>query len=461
MTIALKPYHRPVIEVLPFLALEKHQLHNITVAADEPLTLDTVDLLQKFGSPLYVVSEQRLRQDFKNFKRSFTDEHVNTKVAYSIKTNYLPAVCAILRQEGAQAEVVSGMEYELARTLGIPGKDIIFNGPHKTQAELKLALSEGALVNIDNFNELELIDRISEELITPARVAIRVNFRFGTNPWTKFGFNNENGESLTALKKISRNKKLQFVGFHCHVGTFVLVHELYANAVEKLIELAKQAREIGLNPTSIDIGGGFPSANTLRPEYDLPGGSQRTNNDYLLPYAEHIFAQLRKHSELFGNNPTLILEPGRAIVDASTQLLSTVIAKKEIVGGRNAVIIDAGVNLVPTVCYYNHQIKTVAATKSEERGLLKPVDIFGPLCMQSDRLREQILMPALNVGDHLSIGNVGAYCHTQSNQFIQPRPATILLGDQGPELIRRAETYRDIFALDLIPGRLRDDKCQF
>lgn len=461
MTIALKPYHKPVIEILPFLALGKHQLHNITVADDEPLTLDTAGLLQKFGSPLYVVSEQKLRQDFKNFKRSFSDEKITTRVAYSIKTNYLPAVCAILRQEGAYAEVVSGMEYELARCLGVPGKDIIFNGPHKTRCELLLAFSEGALVNIDNFDELAIIEQLSDQLSTPARVAIRVNFRYGITPWTKFGFNNENGESLRALRRIASNKNLQFEGFHCHVGTFVLVHELYANAIDKLIELARQARKLGLAPTCIDIGGGFPSANTLKPEYDLPGGSQRGSSDYLLPYAEHIFGLLRQHSDLFGDNPTLILEPGRAVVDSSTQLLCTVVAKKEITDRGCAIIVDAGVNLVPTVCYYNHDIKTFAANHQQQDGLLKPVDIFGPLCMQSDRLREQILMPPLDVGDHLSISNVGAYCHTQSSQFIQPRPATILLGEHGPELIRRAETCRDIFALDQLPERLRDEKCQF
>jgi diaminopimelate decarboxylase len=461
MTIALKPYQRPLIEVLPFLALGKHQLHNITVAADEPFTTDTTELLQKFGSPLYVISEQKLRQDYRNFKRSFSDDKINTRIAYSIKTNYLPAVCAILRQEGACAEVVSGMEYELARCLGIPGKDIIFNGPHKTRSELHLALSEGALVNIDNFDELAIIEQLSEQISTPVRIAIRVNFRYGITPWTKFGFNNDNGESLRALQRIARNKKLQFEGFHSHVGTFVLVHELYANAIDKLIELARQAKKLGLNPTTIDIGGGFPSTNTLKPEYDIPGGSQRNGSDYLLPYAEHIFGQLHKHSELFGSRPTLILEPGRAIVDSSSQLLCTVISKKEIADRGSAIIVDAGVNLVPTVCYYNHNIKTLAGNNNQQDGLLKPVDIFGPLCMQSDRLREQILMPPLNVGDHLSISNVGAYCHTQSVQFIQPRPATVLLGEQGPELIRRAETCRDIFALDLLPDRLRDENCKF
>ena len=417
--------------------------------------------MAKYGSPLYLVSEEKLRQDFKNFKRSFSDEEINTRVAYSIKTNYLPAICCILLQEGAYAEVVSGMEYELARSLGVSGKDIVFNGPHKTEPELHKALSEGALVNVDNFDELALIEKIAQQLAKPARIAIRVNFQYGQSPWTKFGFNNDNGESLRALQQIAKNDHLQFEGFHSHVGTFVLVHDIYANAIDKLIQLAEQARELGLKPVSIDIGGGFPSGNILKPEFDLPGGSTRNDQDYLLPYAEHICGQLRKHKALFGGKPTLILEPGRAVVDGAVQLLCTVIAKKEIANSGKAIIVDAGVNLVPTVCYYNHNINMQAQGETQHDGLLKPVDIFGPLCMQSDRLREQVLMPPLEVGDHLSISNVGAYCHTQSVQFIQPRPATVLLGDNGAELIRRAETMRDIFALDHLPVRLANVHSHF
>ena len=170
---------------------------------------------------------------------------------------------------------------------------------------------------------------------------------------------------------------------------------------------------------------------------------------------------MSKARELFGGTPTLILEPGRAIVDSAVQLLCTIIATKDIPDGGKAVVADGGVNLVPTAYWYDHKISPVqpkgADTKGEDHGKLETVNVFGPLCMQIDVLRENVMLPPLEIGDPLVIGNVGAYCHTQSMQFIQARPATVMLGPDGPEVIRRCETAADIFALDHVPKRLRSD----
>ncbi len=109
---------------------------------------------------------------------------------------------------------------------------------------------------------------------------------------------------------------------------------------------------------------------------------------------------------------------------------------------------------MPTSVYYDHGVGTTNNGADGAEGYLQPVSIFGPLCMQNDILRERALLPPLQVGDSIVMSNVGAYCHTQSSQFIQPRPATVLLGPDGPELIRRRETWRDVFALDQLPDRL-------
>jgi len=458
-----RPYESPLLEPLPFLAVGKHGAKNIHAAGSQTDGVDYRALQQEYGSPLYVISEDRLRQDFRAFRQAFTRPGIDTHIAYSIKTNYLPAVCSILFEEGGWAEIVSGMEYELVRALGLPGKEVIFNGPHKTHEELSRALSEGAIVNIDNFDELAAVEQIADSIDVQACIGIRVSFRYGMRPWTKFGFSDDNGDCQAALERIARHPKLQLKLLHNHSGTFLLVHDVYANAADRLIDVARRARNLGLAPTMIDMGGGFPSINTLKPSFDYPGGSSR-GADYLMKYADVICGRLQKARDLFGGNPQLILEPGRAIVDASTQLACTVVAMKNIAGQGRAVIVDAGTNLVPTACYYDHDID---ADETDEPGsgqmdhLEKPVGIFGPLCMQSDMLRERVLLPTLSVGDSLLVSNVGAYCHTQSSQFIQPRPATILLGPDGPELIRKRETWKDVFALDRIPDRLRGSGSSF
>lgn len=455
-----KPYVPPQIIPLTYTAVSKHLAADILPGSEFDEPFDVAELLREYGSPLYIVSEKKLRSLFHGFRQCFTESGIDTVVAYSYKTNYLPAVCAILHEEGAWAEVVSGMEYTLARKLGTDPRNIIFNGPYKSRQELETAIGEGALINIDGFTELTAVDNVAESLGRPARVGIRVNFQHGPAPWTKFGFNDENGDSQRALEQIAARPNLNLEMLHNHSGTFLLFHEVYAKAADVLIDLAKRAREMGLAPTMIDFGGGFPSSNRLKPLYDVPGGSSM-KGDILFPFAEAIFNRLSKARELFGGHPTLVLEPGRSIVDSAVQLACTVVAQKDIPGKGRGIILDAGVNLVPTACWYDHKIDSPAAEGDDLDQALEPVNVYGPLCMQIDVLRERALLPPTKVGEPMVISNVGAYCHTQSMQFIEPRPATVLLGPQGPEIIRRRETWRDVFKLDEIPGRLRHDGIDF
>lgn len=456
---SLRQYVTPQISQLPFVAFTKHLTRTIATTTPTLAEYDATALVARFGSPLFVVSERRLREDLRRFGQAFADPRITTRIAYSVKTNYLPAVVSIARAEGAWCEVVSGMEYELARALGTPPAEIIFNGPHKTDEELDRALREGALVTLDGFDELDRVERIARTLPRPARLGIRISFQFGTAPWTKFGFSDDNGDSQRALERIARNRRLRLELLHNHGGTFVLLHALYAQAAERLMRLARRARALGLKPTMADFGGGYPSENSLRPEFDFAGGSVR-EGDFLKPYAREIVTRLAAERDLFGGKPVLVLEPGRAVVDACTQLLATVVARKSGDKGSEAVILDAGVNLVPTACYYDHPL---TPSGGEQQGIARhrAVTVFGPLCMQSDRLREAAPLPPLATGDIVRIDQVGAYCHTMSMQFIQTRPATVLVGPRGTALIRRRESWRDVFALDTLPRHLRSDGCEF
>lgn len=453
-------YASPTLTPLPFMAFSKHQSPNVLVHDNVVDEHQSRELMEEFGSPLYVVSEGRLRRDFCDFRDAFSEPHIDTRIAYSLKTNYLPAICATLRDEGAWIEVVSGMEYQLARALGTPADEIIMNGPHKTRADLQRALGEGALVNIDNFDELSLVEELAYELDEPARIGIRISFRYGASGWTKFGFNNDNGDSRRALKRIAGNPRLSLELLHHHGGTFILFNEIYAQAADRLLELVGHARDLGLAPKMLDFGGGFPSRNQLKPEFDMPGGSVR-NGEFWLPYAEVLCSRLSKAQDLFDERPVLIVEPGRAVVDGCTQLLCSVVGKKSIPDEGDAAIVDAGVNLVPTACYYDHGLSAARGGAGTPGTELEAIDIYGPLCMQTDKLRHKALLPALNVGDIVVIADVGAYCHTQSVQFINERPATVLIGPHGPELIRRRESWRDVFALDVLPDRLRPDGAGF
>lgn len=459
--LARKQYEPPNLEPLTISAVTKHLASEVLVGPDFAGSMDVKSLLREYGSPLFVISEEMLRKLYREFYANFSAPGINTRIAYSYKTNYLPSVCAIMHEEGAWAEVVSGMEYSLARSLGVPGKNIVFNGPYKTPDELALALAEGAVVTLDGFDDLARVEEVAASLPELSRIGIRVNFKHGPMPWTKFGFSYDSGEAVKALERIAKNPKLKLDLLHNHSGTFLIFHDIYAKAAEVLIETAKQARKLGLAPTMVDFGGGFPSSNQLKPFYDVPGGTE-FKDDMLAPFGEAILGRLRRENGLFGENPTLVLEPGRALVDAAAVLASTVVAKKFIPDQGTGIVLDAGVNIVPTAYWYDHRVETHGSRDGRQnQNSRESVNIYGPLCMQSDILRERTQTRSFEVGDPVVISNVGAYCHTMSMQFIRTRPATILLGRDGPEVIQRRETWRDVFVRDSLPDRLRRNGIEF
>ena len=458
-------YEAPNIELIQISTIGKHSILNKGTSSVFEEVDDVEKLLNKYDSPLFLLSEKKLRSKYNEFKDAFTEEGIETIIGYSYKTNYLPALCSILKQEGAWAEVVADMEYKLARSLNIPGSRIIFNGCYKTETELNKAVSEDALINIDSFNELELLDRVAGSLGKKARTGIRINFVMGNMPWTKFGFNYESGEAKEAIEKISKKKNINFEAIHNHSGTFNVNPKMYSKSTRIIIELAEYAKKLGLNTKIIDVGGGFPSSNKLKPQYDIPGGS-KYNETTLQQFSSAIMRHLKKAKHLFNNGkPILILEPGRAIVDEAMQLISKVVSKKKDANGNDSIVMDAGVNILPTAYWYDFEPKLAnklngsnnnlnGKTKKNGSNYNGPVKMYGPLCMQIDSINESVNLPSVELGDVIVFSNVGAYNLTQSMQFIQTRPAVVLLGPNGVELIRRKETWRDIFKLDTLPKRL-------
>jgi len=456
------PYTAPRLELITPRSMQKHRTVDIS-SADSALDDigDVKGLLREFGSPLFILSEKTLRAQYRSFRDTFTAPGIDTVVAYSYKTNYLPAVCSILHQEGAWAEVVSGMEYDLARALGVPGSKIIFNGPYKRPEELARAIKEEALINVDSFDELDLLVSVAENLGISARTGLRINFQHGRQSWTKFGVNADNGEAQEALHRIKRaGELLRFEALHNHSGTFQTNPEIYSRAAQVLIGVARAARALGLAPAIADFGGGYPSNNRLKPTFDVAGGSG-SSGQFLAPFAEAIVGPLSKARKAFGARPTLVLEPGRALVDVAFRLACTVVARKSIAGQGEAVIVDAGVNLVPTAYWYDHGINAASSGDAQGKVGSKPIAVFGPLCMQVDVLRERAVLPNMALGSPLMISNVGAYCITQSMQFIQPRPAVVMVGPHGVEEIRRRETRNDIFNMDRVPARLKSKGAKF
>jgi len=407
-------------------------------------------MMAQYGSPLFVLSERTIRNNYQHAVRAFTTRYPKVQFAWSYKTNYLNSVCRIFHQEGSWAEVVSGFEYRKALGNGVPGTKIIFNGPEKTNEELEKAANNGSLIHIDHFDELFQLIELSDTLKKKPRVAIRVNMDTGVYPmWDRFGFNYENGQALNALTKIVESGKMELTGLHCHIGTFMLTTNAYATAVKKLGDLAWKCKTQLNTPIQyIDLGGGFPSSNTLRGSF-LPGTDSVPSVD---EFAEAITTNLLGLG--FGKDelPLLVLESGRVLIDDAGYLLSTVLANKRLSDGRRATILDAGVNLLFTSFWYDHKI-TPAQDFTQHT---EDMALYGPLCMNIDVVRQSINLPLLNRGDKVVVHKVGAYNMTQWMQFIQMRPNVVLIDEQGKtHVIREAETLQYIEQPEKVPEHLQ------
>jgi diaminopimelate decarboxylase len=408
------------------------------------------DLIKDHGSPLYVLSEKTIRQTYNNAKRAFTTRYSKVQFAWSYKTNYLDAVCNVFHDEGSWAEVVSGFEYNKALNNGMPGSKIIFNGPDKSREDLEMAIKNNSYIHVDHFDELYTIIELAENLKETPKLAIRVNMDTGIHPkWDRFGFNYENGEAWDALNRIMLNDKLDLVGLHCHIGTYMMTATAYNVAASKLADLASRIeKKFGHAIKYIDMGGGFASKNTLKGAY-LPGSDTCPSFD---DYAEAITTALVSSEIKPENLPVLILETGRALIDDAGSILGTVLANKRLADGRRSMVIDVGVNLLFTSFWYEHKI-TPAQTFTHHT---EDTVIYGPLCMNIDVIREHITFPVLKKGDHFVISRIGAYNMTQWLQFITLRPRIVMIDTEGKvHLIRERETNEAITALENVPEHLK------
>jgi diaminopimelate decarboxylase len=407
---------------------------------------DVRGLLHRFGSPLFVVSEPRLQQEYRALRDAFQARYADTVVAYSYKTNYLTGIRAVLHDEGAWAEVVSGLEYEMAERLGVPGSRIVFNGPHKPEADLRRAIKDGAWINADSFDELAALEETAAgEGLVPA-IGLRVTARATETPWDKFGFSLEAGLAEQACRRVAQSASLRLAGLHVHLGTDLSEPRVFEKLLSGLLPLmARCERDLGVFWEQLDLGGGLP--NRHRHARTRPG----TRAEDVFPaFAAAVGQPLTEGLRTLRSRPRLVLEPGRAVVEHAVSLLMTVTAVKRLPAGTKAAVVDAGVHLLPTAYYTFLDVAPVEASALS----LEEVTLFGPLCMQVDCLGTGLRLPPLRRGTPLVVRDCGAYTDSQSMQFIHGRPPVVLVNAGRAELLRSVESVEHFLERDVLPSRL-------
>jgi diaminopimelate decarboxylase len=407
------------------------------------------EIVKQYGSPVFVFSERKIREKYRELKREFSSRYPKVQFSWSYKTNYLDAICSIYHQEGSIAEVVSEFEYEKARHLGVPGNKIIYNGPYKPESALKIAFEEGAIVNLDHFEEIFAAEKVAKELKKKISVGIRLNMDTGIYPqWSRFGFNLENNSAYQAVKRIHKSEWLELSGLHAHIGTFILEPKAYQMEVRKMIDFMRKIEEdFHISIDSLDFGGGFPSKNKLKGTYLPAEIGVPSTTEFIEAICDTLLEELKPDEY-----PTVYMETGRALIDEAGFLITTVEAVKRLSNGIKSYIIDAGVNLLYTSTWYQYQVEL----DRRIQGAYENSVVYGPLCMNIDIVLENIMLPPLTPGVRMILSPLGAYNVTQWMQFIRYRPAVVMITEEKTiELIRRSENLMDVIGPEIIP-----EKCK-
>ena len=412
---------------------------------------DVTDLVAQYGSPLYLFDERTLRAQCATYQAAFRDRYPNSVVVYASKAYLNRALAQIMAQEGMGLDVVSAGELAIADSVGFPLGQVYFHGNNKGPDELRYTLERGiGTIVVDNFHEIDLLDRIASELGKTATVMLRISP--GVDPHThhhtttgildsKFGFPTETGQAEEAVSLVQQKPNLRLVGLHIHLGSPIFELEPFREGIVVALDFARaMVDRHGLRLEQFSPGGGF----AIQYVGDTPAPSIE---DYAEAIVQTLQAELARHNL---PEPLLILEPGRSIVGRAGVALYTVGSSKNIPGVRKYVSVDGGMadNIRPAI--YGSRYEAVVANRVETEPR-EVVTIAGKYCESGDILIRDIELPVLSAGDLIAIPASGAYCLAMaSNYNAALKPPIVLVGNGQSRLIRRRETFEDLMHTDVL-----------
>jgi diaminopimelate decarboxylase len=405
---------------------------------------DAVELTKRYGTPLYVYAEDRIRSNYRRLVKAYTKYYHKFKVYYAVKANNNPAIVSVLRSEGAGADASCPAEIMIARMCGIKDEDILYSGVYNTDEELRYAVDNKVRLNIEDISQLERLGKIG----VPEFLCFRINPGIGkggkeglvfAGPDAKFGIIERDARKAYMMAKELGVKRF---GIHMMTGSNVLDVSYYKETVAKLMDIAGPiAKELGIKFEFVDIGGSLGVPYT--PE------QEELDIDEVARTVTEVFKEKTKRYDM--GEPWLIHEPGRYLVCDAGVLLSNVASIKN--GYKRFIGIDAGMNTLIRPAMYGsyHHILYANHLDSAES---EKVNVVGPVCENTDQFAKDRMLPkGIGVGDTLALLDAGAYGFGMSSQYnTRPQAAEVLVSGGRSDLIRRrqkdSDLLRDIIQLD-------------
>ena len=387
-----------------------------------------------YDLPCYVFDEGAFRTNYLHLRNALSDAYSHYEIAYSYKTNYAPKICSVVKEMGGYAEVVSDMEYEIAKTIGYDNEKIVYNGPFKGPKLEEHLLADG-IVNIDNMEEVNRIIAFAENREKLVKVGIRVNICVGQKFVSRFGIDADSEELGEAVQKLSQCKYTKLVGFHCHIGQS---RGLDAWKMRTTTILALADRYIEGVPEYLDLGSGMfgDMAPKMLEQFVVTVPSYEE-------YAGVTAALVAEHYKSVPEDkkPILFTEPGTTVDNRYIDLLAEVDSIKRIKGKDIAVLNCSIHNLGDVSGSVKLPIEVYA--NSAARKYYKDMDFVGYTCLERD-VPYKDYSGQLAKGDYIVFGNVGGYSNVDKPPFILPQCAMIGVNEEESYVIKRKETTEDI-----------------
>lgn len=398
--------------------------------------VSTMKLAETYGTPLYVISENKIRENYRRLAGAFKKGYSRTRILYSAKANTNLSILKILKTEGAWVDAVSAGEVYLALKAGFTPSQILYTGVSVSMEELEYTFKNGVTINVDSMSQLKRLLKLG----APRILSVRINTEIGAghheytvtaSKISKFGV-----DEKTALEMYmaARQAGVEKFGIHMHIGSGILKVDPYIQATERLLHVAKNIHEqVGVDFEFIDVGGGIGVP--YRPE------EEELNIE---DFAEKLTRMFKQKINSYGlGEPELWLEPGRYLVAESTILLTKVNMVKE-TPYRKFAGVDAGFNILIRPAMYGSYHHIVVANKLNAEPA-ENYDVVGPICESGDFLGRERLLPEIAEGDLLAVLTAGAYGYSMSSQYnSRPRPAEVLVKNGVHEVVRERENFQDL-----------------
>ena len=407
----------------------------------EPINYDLLKGLdEQYGTPFYLMDAEKYRSNITNFLVAFKKRYEKVVAGYSFKTNYVPALCKIALEEGVMAEVVSEMEYELAKKIGF--EKVIFNGPIKRIAIFEKALEQGAIINLDSEYEVDMICEYAKQhpdadLKAGMRININLTDENGNSTiqcglrFGRFGFPADIiGRNVERLREAG----VKVVSLHGHTSTSDRAVLNYKIITQYMLQVCEQYQLDDLE--WFDIGGGYFGA--------APEGMDLTGRPTYEDYANCVLDETLANDWFVRVQPTIVIEPGSSVVSNVFSYFTKVYQNKK-VGKVNFVMVDGTVfDVKPTMHANNLPHKVYRASENEQSYIC---DVVGSTCMEKDVMLKEVAMPQMEAGDFIQFNGVGAYTICLTPTFINFLAPILMLKDSEFVEVRRRQTVDDIVGI--------------